>query len=136
MRREDQSPEFQARSAEVQQEANRQAGCFQVVQDLGLMDRAQLGQGFQFDDDRLETEEIGLVEGAELSPLVDNRELDLPLKGDPDQSQLDGHRLLVNRFQETMPELPMNLHRGSDDRVCPRILITFHRGYAYSTWQD
>ena len=64
MRREDQSPEFQARSAEVQQEANRQAGCFQVVQDLGLMDRAQLGQGFQFDDDRLETEEIGLVEGA------------------------------------------------------------------------
>src|SRR5271165_2462034 len=126
MRCENQSPKFQARSAEVQQEANRQTGRLEVVQDLGLMDRAQLGQSLQLNNDRFETEEIGLVESLELLPLVDHYEIDFLLKGDLDQPQLDCHRFLINRLQETKPELLMNFHRHSDDRVCAWILLPFH----------
>ncbi len=39
MRSENQSPKFQTRNAEVQQEANRHTSRLEVVQDLGLMDR-------------------------------------------------------------------------------------------------
>ena len=117
MRREDLVAAIRsAMRAEIQQEANREAGRLEVVQDLGLVAWSEFGQGFQFDNDRFEAEEVRLVEGFKLLPSVNDGNFLLPSRRDTAQTQLDFHCMLIDRLQETMPELIINLHRRADDR--------------------
>lgn len=46
---------------EVDEEAEFKAGCFEVVVELGAVLVCEFGDGFEFDDDFAETDEVGLV---------------------------------------------------------------------------
>jgi hypothetical protein len=46
---------------EVYKQARSVAGCFQVVEDLCSMFVCDLGDRLQFDDDLIETNQVGLV---------------------------------------------------------------------------
>ena len=81
MSREDQAFAFQALGAEVQQQADREAGGPQVVQGLCLMNRGQFRHGLQFKNDFVETDEIRLVESLQLLALVEYRQLTSFRKG-------------------------------------------------------
>ena len=68
---------MQRSGPEVEQQANLEAGRFEVIEHLGFFDTTYLRQSFQLDDNGIEANEIGPIKRLQQLPFVSNRQLDL-----------------------------------------------------------
>ena len=118
---------FEGGGAEVEEEADFQAGGLQVIDNLRLLDPAQFGQRLEFDNDRIEADEVRAVGGIQLISLVKHRQFDFALERDALILQLDGQGFLLDRLQKPAAQLPMHLHRGAENGISPRVLFVFFR---------
>ena len=72
------------------------------------MDWCELVDRLELHDEQAVHEEIHAIVADDL-PLVDDRDLPLPLKRNAAQPQFDGQRFFVKRFQEAGAQVAMNL---------------------------
>jgi hypothetical protein len=108
---------FQDRDLEVDEEADGEAGEFEIGHELGFMDRQKLFYGLQLDDDSLLDEQVDPVAAIEGNRFVLNGKIDLSTKRYASQGELVAHALFVSRLEQPWAEGPMHLDRRSDNRL-------------------
>lgn len=118
----DESAVKEACGAEVEEEAAPVACGFEIVDDLGVFDGADGVEGFEFDDDGAEAQEVGAVDALEVDAFVGESDEWLALIRDVAQPKLDGERVVVDGFEEAGAERGVDFHRRADDRVGLRII--------------
>ena len=117
MRREDEAPVFETGGSEVQEEGPGEIRGFQVVDHLGTLPDGQLFEGFQLDNGRFVTDKVSPVLGREPLTLVLDGKLDLSLKGNPAERELQREGVLIDRIQEPMAQMPVHLERGAENQI-------------------
>ncbi len=95
--------------AEVDQQAEFQARRLEVVLNLRAVLVSQFRHGFQFHDDLVVADEVGLVFRAQRTVFVFQSQRHLGHEGNALQAQFDLQALLVNGFEETAALFPVNL---------------------------
>jgi len=99
----------QERHIEVNQQAYTLVSEFQVGQELGLVNRHQFLNGFQFQNDFVLHEEIDLVATVQLQTFIFDRQVHLSLEAQPAKMKLVAQALFVCRFQKTGAKMTMDL---------------------------
>jgi hypothetical protein len=129
---EDEALVLEGTRAEVEKKTNMVASGFEVIDYLSVFDTAGLREGFEFHDNRGVTNEIGFVESSQPASFVKDRQLYLLLKRYVARGKLNPHRLLINGFQESAPQLLVYLHCRPDDSKRPR--ISFQAFHCFSSF--
>src|ERR1051325_4607418 len=124
--REDDALEIHSASfAEVDQVAQRLFRDAQVVDELGLVLREQLADGFEFDDDAFKDEQIGDVTLFEFTALVEAGQFLFGAEGDGAKFQLDFHALLVDVLGQAETAIVVNLE-GRAKQTVAFVLLVVH----------
>lgn len=105
---------FEAGVAEIDQEANGDAGCVQVVDDLGLVFGGDGFDRFEFDQDFSLDEEVGVKIPHDLRAEADLNRF-LPLGGETRFREGNVEGFFVNRLQKSRPQLVDHLKATADD---------------------
>jgi len=106
---------------EVDQQADPFVGQLKVGQKLGLVNRQQFLNGFQFQDDFVLHDQIDLVTTIRFQTFVVDRQDHLPLKAHLPKAKLVAKAFFVSRFQETGAEVAMDLKRCPENKARPRV---------------
>ena len=78
-----------------------EAGRFEIIDYLGVFNTSELSQGFEFDDDRFETNKIRFVESSQLGSFVEDRQFDLGLGRYIAYGQFKLQGFLINGLKKT-----------------------------------
>jgi len=105
---------FESGPAEVEQQAEAQSGCLQVVDALGGVSAVQRLDGFQFDDDGLLDQQFGRVLPDD-NAVVANCNPVLLLDGQAGLAQLVGQCVLVILLEKPGPERIYDLECATDN---------------------
>jgi pimeloyl-ACP methyl ester carboxylesterase len=127
---------FDVAFAEVDRDAEAQAGCLQIRDGLRGVDGSKGGLRFEFDDDAaLDHEVHGAVPDGYASVLNDDR--DLPRERNSAPRQLFKERVLVHALPEGWPQVLVRLDRRVEDHAGELIvhLAGFHAPYRSSAPQ-
>lgn len=111
------------RHVEVDQKPHGLASEFHIGKKLRFVNRENLLDGFQFNDNLLFHNEVHLVSTIEDQSFVDEWDGNLPPKTYSATAQFKAKALFVSRFQQTRPHLPMYLNRRADDFRGARISV-------------
>src|ERR1700674_5699514 len=103
--------------AEVHEQAEAEAGGFQIVEHLGAVLPAELRYGLDFQDDLVVTNEIRLEVLFQRFSFVRQLDFILIAEGNLTESQLQRETLLVDRLTETIPHFVVDLETSTNDRV-------------------
>src|SRR5262249_15977622 len=109
-------PDLQPRPAEVEQQADRQAGGLEVIQALSDENLVMIPGGLDLDDQDILHDEIGR-EIADTNPVIlhgDRSWLPHPKPGLPDRLR---QGVLVDLLRKPGPEGIQDLERTADDRL-------------------
>ena len=88
-----------------------------VIENLRHLGPGQLAERFQLDNHIAETNEIGPVAGWQALPLVINWEFDLTQPRYSPGCQLNQERVMIHCFQQPATQMPVDLHRRTDDGI-------------------
>ena len=110
-----------AGGAEVYQEAEVKASGAEVVHALGMMDRQDDIDGFDFDEEAFFDEEVGVIV-ADAFAFVEDGEVAFGLGGDTAQLEFFLERAVVNGFEEAYAEGTGNFNYCADDRFGERVV--------------
>lgn len=108
---------FENRDVEVDQETELAFGQSQIGQQLGVMHRGEVVDGFQFHDHSLIDSDVDPIAGRNLHPFVDQRQLALHDESDAAQLQFVFQAFLVGVLQATGAEKAMHLDGSGYDRT-------------------
>ena len=117
---------FQDLYIEIDQKALVYFGEFHIREQLGLMNRFQLGHGFEFYDDGIFNEQINSIAAIEMNSFIVDRQWVLRLEGNAGQMKLTGEALLICGFQQTGAKMPMDFDGGADDPMGQVAEFSFH----------
>jgi len=106
-------------------------GGLEIVEKLRFLRPTQLGQSFEFDDDRLVTEEVRTVSRFELMAFIEDRQINFPAVRHAARGQFQRQRFLIDGLEEPAAQLPVYLHRRPDDRKSPRVPLSFSPLYQH-----
>ena len=82
---------------------------------LRFVDRVDLRDGLDFEDDLAGHDQVHAVRIVDELPSVRNRQRNLAFEGNPSSLKLDSQARLVGRFEEPRPQLSVDLNgRGTD----------------------
>lgn len=114
---EDEAFEFESVSTEVDQEATGEVCGFEVVDDLGMLTRGYGSEGFQFNNDGTEADEVGSKSTGKRGAFIINGKLELAKEGDVTVSKFDCEGFLIDAFEETRAKEGVDFHGGAEDFV-------------------
>src|SRR6266852_9102468 len=96
-------PVLENGDVEVDQQAEMVLGHLEVSQQLRLVNRLQLGDGLEFDDERFLNQKIQPIAAVQENSLVGQRHLLLSLETDARLAQLKSETFFVSRLQQSRP---------------------------------
>jgi general secretion pathway protein I len=102
---------------EIDEESHTLLRQREVGQQLRLVNRQQLLNRFELDDDRVLNDKVHSVERIEAMALVNNGNGNLLLKADTPARQLDRDTLLVDRLEKSRPELFVHVDACTEDAL-------------------
>jgi len=114
---------FQTRSAKVKQERFLHASYFHFIDDLRLVRAGQLADGFQLHQHIFKTNKICTITAGQFDAFVNHRQRHFALEWNLPGRQLNRQCFLINRFQKSVSQFPVNFHRRANDRKCFRIAV-------------
>ena len=117
---------FQDFHIKIDQEALFYFGEFHIREQLGIVNRFQLGHGLQFHDDGIFNEEIDSIAAIEMNPFIVDRERVFRFEGNAGQMKLTGQALLICGFQQTGAKMSMDFDGGTDDPMGQVCEFSFH----------
>lgn len=94
----------------VDEQPRLETADLQICDQLSFVDWKQSPDSLCFDDELIIDDEIESISGIYDDALVVQRQRLLPLDGESASNELVAQALLVGRFQQPRPELPMHLH--------------------------
>jgi hypothetical protein len=103
--------------AEVDEQAEFVSGGLEIVVDLRTVLIHQFFDGFQFQNDRVETDEVRFVFLFQRTFLVPQIEFDFRCTWNLQISEFEAEAFLVNRFHEPAAHLVVNFEASADDPV-------------------
>jgi hypothetical protein len=103
--------------AKVDEEAEAEAGGLEVIMDLGAVPVGELGNGLDFEDDLVETDEVGLVGLLQEPSLIPQLQISLRVERDPAHPQLQFQALVVDGFEKASPLLVVHFKARSHDPI-------------------
>ncbi len=89
------------------------------------MDRQNPFDGFQLNDHFIIHDHVDLVSTLELQSFVRDREIHLAREWQSAKMQFVAEALLISGFEQSRPDLAMDLDRRADDRGSPWVLLVF-----------
>lgn len=78
---------------------------------------------FDFKNDRFADDDIKPVTALQFETFGNDRQWNLPLKGNLPQFEFPAQALFVSAFQKSRAENPVNFNRGSDNDVCQWVVF-------------
>jgi hypothetical protein len=111
-----QTPNFEAWAAEVQQEAHAQAGGLEAVQALGMMDIVQCRDGLKLDNHRILDQQVHGIFPYDDTVVPDDDAL-LLFDCKPDLAKLLCKRILIDLLDEPRSKRIGNGHAASNDHL-------------------
>jgi hypothetical protein len=107
---------LEAQDVEVEKQANVITAHPEVCQDLGFMHWQQVFDRLDFEDEFLLNDDIGPKSGLKRNTFVNDGHRNLAGESDSRLMEFEAEALLINRFQQSWPQAPMQLDRKSDHR--------------------
>ena len=104
-------------AAEVEEEADSEAGGFEIVEELGVFVAGELVERLQLDDDLPVTYEVDLVFLGKAMPFVGDVERFFGFKRYAAGAQFDLHGFLIHFFEEARPEGTMQFDGRPGDGI-------------------
>jgi hypothetical protein len=112
---------FQMRHVEIEHQAVRFSGEFDVRQKLRFVDGKQRLYAFQFDDDRVLDEDVDSESALDRNAGVRDRHLHFNLDAQAGVTELVDETRGVRRFEQSWAKCGMHFHRALDDPPCELI---------------
>jgi hypothetical protein len=106
---------LEAQCIEVEQEPDVITAHAEICQNLRFMNRQELLHGLDLDDQLPRNDDIGAETGIQGNPFIDDRHVDLPFKLDTCLLEFEAETTLIYRFQQSRPNLSMQLDRQPND---------------------
>jgi len=96
---------------------------FQIVNHLSFFSSGEPLNGFQFNHHGIKADEVRTKLICQSNSLVESRNMNLALEGNIPLEKLMLECLLINRFQKSATELPLDFHRSTDGGMRPGVSI-------------
>jgi len=93
------------------------------------MGSGQCRNRFQLDDDGIETGEVSLECPFQDATFVPNRKFDFATKRDLPLDQFERECFLIDRFEKSTSQVPMNFHRSANNGIRTRVTFINHLDY-------
>jgi hypothetical protein len=119
----DEPLQLQTWRAEVDQQTDGVAGRLEIVQYLRGFDRSKFRQRLDLDDNLVKANKVCSISARQFRALVNDGEFDLVSKRHTAFNEFECQCVLINRLEKTAAENSLNLNRGADNVVRPRIAI-------------
>jgi hypothetical protein len=113
----------QAGCSEVDQERTFVSGRFEVVKNLCAVYVSESFDRFEFDDDRLVTDEVSPVWIAQGPAFIRYGNRMFACERYAQAGKLDLQRIVIDSFKKAIPKFTMNFHRRANDGVGFRIFL-------------
>ena len=108
---------------EVEQKALSNPAQSHVAEQLCGVHRKQSVNRFQFNDQISIDQKIQPKRRSKATAFVNERQVNLPLKGDVSESEFVRQTGFVDRFQQTRPHRAMDFYRATDNRTGQAVTV-------------
>jgi hypothetical protein len=109
---------------EIDQQTNAAATQFQVSEQLGLMERKELGDTLQFHYYEVFNEQVNSIAVVDFQITVDDGQRMFMLGPKSSELKFISHARLVRAFKQTRTERSVHLHGGTHDLTSD--VVDFH----------
>lgn len=104
-------------AAEVEEQADLEAGCLKIVEELGVVFAGEQIEHFQHNDNLPKANEVGNVCAGKALPFVFDVDCLFDIEGNAACLQLDLHGFLIYIGEEAGAERTMHFYRGRCDGI-------------------